>query len=261
MMTAINFQEKFPRKDASKCNNLTLNEDLADVVIEVYPPETSIDCGDDPQKQQQDCTPPAARLSAHAAILAAKNNYFKTLFTNGISETLGPTQTLCTVDATDGQNLVVQSPKKIISIKGYSVKAVKYFIAFLYDDAKNCILQRGGTENAETEHLVMAFHLLKMADEYESFSMFDAISYEMMSYYLNGPGETSHYCVLALLNIAYEFPGEISQVLREGGWWYFDQNYLQVLRTKTLTEKVKKKLLKKELLADLFLKVLPNLIK
>ncbi|KAI9106136.1 hypothetical protein DFS34DRAFT_48272 [Phlyctochytrium arcticum] len=140
MSAAINFREKFPVVNPSKRNNLTFNEDLADVVIEVWPSATSLGSGPDPPTKRL-CTEPAAQLPAHAAILAGKNEYFKALFSNGMAETLEGSQALCTVDTSEEKNILLQRPKRIISIKGYSVEAVKYFIAHLYDDTEACAAQ------------------------------------------------------------------------------------------------------------------------
>ncbi|KAI9106141.1 hypothetical protein DFS34DRAFT_690556 [Phlyctochytrium arcticum] len=134
-MTALNSQAKYPRTNASKRNNLTFSEDLADVVIEVYPSATSISSGPD-HPSERHCTEPAAKIPAHVAILAGKNEYFKALFSNGMAETLEPSQALRTVNTSAGQNIIAERSRKMINIRGYSAEAVRYFIAYLYDDGK-----------------------------------------------------------------------------------------------------------------------------
>ncbi|KAI9106140.1 hypothetical protein DFS34DRAFT_690555 [Phlyctochytrium arcticum] len=245
MTEAIKFREKFPRTNATKRNILTFNENLADVTIEVFPSATNMGSGSDPQQHN---THPAAKIPAHVAILTGRNEYFRALFSNGMAETLEPSQTLCTINAADGQNVLVQRSRRNIKIKGYSVEAVKYFIAHLYDDSKACAAQ-------ERESLQEWEELLKMADEFESFSLFDTVSYEMMDQLLADPSGMSNDHVITLLNLAYEFSAEISEILRKGCWWYYDQHYLKVLGTKELTQNAKKSL-KSDLLADLFLRVL-----
>ncbi|KAI9106142.1 hypothetical protein DFS34DRAFT_690557 [Phlyctochytrium arcticum] len=248
MTTAIKFREKFPVLNASKSSSLTFNEDLADVVIGVWPSAQSIGSGTD--LKQQDYTQPAAKLPAHVAILAAKNKYFKALFSNGMSESSDHSKALCTVNTSDGQNIIAERPKKIVNIHGYSVEAVKYFIGHLYDDSTVCAAQKRETLQEWEE-------LLKLADEYESLYMFEMVSYELMDRFLNDPAGKSNHHVVTLLNIAYGFSKETNQILRKGCWWYFDQNYLKVLGTKDLTHNAKK-LVNKELAVDLFLRVLPK---
>ncbi|KAI9106139.1 hypothetical protein DFS34DRAFT_690554 [Phlyctochytrium arcticum] len=176
-----------------------LEIDLADVVIEVYPSATGFGAGPDPHSEQQSTEPaePAAKLPAHAAILAAKNEYFRALFSNGMAETLGP-QAWTIVDTNDGQNLLAQRQKRNIKIKGYPVEAVKYFIAYLYDDSEACV---------ERQRLTLQDFddLLKMANQYGSFSFFDTVSFRMMNQYLNVTGGTSMDNFFILLNIGGYF--------------------------------------------------------
>ncbi|KAI9106138.1 hypothetical protein DFS34DRAFT_690553 [Phlyctochytrium arcticum] len=239
--TGISYREKFPVLDARKNNLLTFNEDLADVVIEVWPSVASI--------EKRHCAEPVVQIPAHAAILAAKNEYFKALFSNGMAETLEPSQALCTVDTSDEKNIIAQRPKRTITIKGYSVEAVKYFIAHLYDDSEACAAQKRQSLREWEE-------LLRLADEYDNMPLFYMASYVLMDTFLNDPSGESNEHVVTLLNIAYGFSEEMSQILREGCWWYYDQHYLKVLGTEALTQDVKK--LQKELVADLFLKMQPK---
>ncbi|KAI9091175.1 hypothetical protein DFS34DRAFT_96737 [Phlyctochytrium arcticum] len=125
-------QRKFLRtRDSSDPDGQFLGEQLADVVIEVYPDADATEVEAD---ETADTTKIAvARIPAHSVILANGSKYFHTLFTNGMAQS----KMAKAPQADDGVGSKDISPSDrrpvLVKIKGHPVHIVRYFIRHLYN--------------------------------------------------------------------------------------------------------------------------------
>ncbi|KAI9098125.1 hypothetical protein DFS34DRAFT_649716 [Phlyctochytrium arcticum] len=202
----------FFRTGDSGSDEHLLGEDLSDVVIEVYPDAdtTGLEASESPDTDAI----AAARIPAHSMILANRSKYFHSLLTNGMaqSKTTNDPQ----VEDSAGSKVISPSDRRSIQvkIKGYPLPVIRYFIGHLYNNQPECEQQKITLDTDWAK-------ILRIADEFGVLSLFDKVSITLLTALYSG----QYREVVQLLQFAYEFSKETSQILRKGCITYCTENY------------------------------------
>ncbi|KAI9098126.1 hypothetical protein DFS34DRAFT_593612 [Phlyctochytrium arcticum] len=125
-------RERFIHTSKSEPDGQFLSEDLADVVIEVYPDAdtTGLEASESPDTDMI----ATARIPAHSMILANNSKYFHALLTNGMAQSR-ITKEDQVEDSAGSKDISPSNQRPVqVKIKGYPLPIVRYFLGHLYNN-------------------------------------------------------------------------------------------------------------------------------